>query len=1009
MGVDQLDEQLQSFKVNQAENAEKLQTLKMEHAKLVADEKRQRETLTKDTASFEKMVDQVAKKMELSESRVKAIKNLGELMDIQIDVNTESQFISGDDLGTALHRIQRGIDDKKENLRNLKSREDKKDFELQQKIDEVCKEKTTVETNIEAQQDSVKKLVSDRKKLSQEISSIESSMPTFNKLVQEIKRVEDTLAKVKSENDVDGLEEERIFIETDKNELEKQVEELDRDIAALESISKVTSELETKQRELLKDQTEFDRLKNKQTSTLKSLIPSKAVDRNYKQVVQSLSDELQREVREIKNSLEESKMKGNRLQTERDHLRNQQRQKEAELKEINELIYQICDGRAYLDVLASQKEKVDKLNMELAFHKSSESTLKHYISDIKQDQCCPLCHKDLESAETENLNDEISDKIRQLPNQIRDTEKKLKAESQKFYKLNEVKSSYDNISKLEKEVKQLGADFKRLEDDYQKNIVDNEDLEMQIVEPESKMKLITPSMLSEMCRLDELMKSIALKTKEVADLTSKLPKKMPEKSLDVAKADLRVLNSQVKTKSDLMNKLSKQIHDAQSKVNGLQSQLNGMVTKKVEQQEKVQGLERMKEQLKVMVSEAMSLGNKIESEQEKLPPIDKKLESLKEAKKQAKVAAAENYEILQDSINKISLKQGELENLNEDINSYEAMELENKIAEIEEIMKHTKAHIRDLETSMKLKSAEIKRLSEEVTNQEGNQRNLEDNLELCKIQLEQKEAEAGFESLMKEMGDMNPSRLMKEKKELREKCEKISGDRQLLKGQMTELKNRIKAAEDETNEPRYRNAKANHLKECYKEKVLKAMIADMTKYRGALEKSLLKFHADKMKEINHTIRELWTRIYKGNDIDYIMIKTDEEDTKAVGSDKKRSYNYRVVQAKNGGAEIDMRGRCSAGQKVLASLIIRMALADTFSANCGILALDEPTTNLDSNNVQALCLALGQIIEEREKSGRFMLVIITHDEHFITAMERVERYYKLTRDSMGRSRIDAIET
>ncbi len=44
-------------------------------------------------------------------------------------------------------------------------------------------------------------------------------------------------------------------------------------------------------------------------------------------------------------------------------------------------------------------------------------------------------------------------------------------------------------------------------------------------------------------------------------------------------------------------------------------------------------------------------------------------------------------------------------------------------------------------------------------------------------------------------------------------------------------------------------------------------------------------------------------------------------------------------------ELEMRGRCSAGQKVLASLIIRLALAETFSTNCGVIALDEPTTNL----------------------------------------------------------------
>lgn len=33
----------------------------------------------------------------------------------------------------------------------------------------------------------------------------------------------------------------------------------------------------------------------------------------------------------------------------------------------------------------------------------------------------------------------------------------------------------------------------------------------------------------------------------------------------------------------------------------------------------------------------------------------------------------------------------------------------------------------------------------------------------------------------------------------------------------------------------------------------------------------------------------------------------------------------------------------------ASVVIRLALAETFCVSCGILALDEPTTNLDHNN------------------------------------------------------------
>jgi DNA repair protein RAD50 len=37
----------------------------------------------------------------------------------------------------------------------------------------------------------------------------------------------------------------------------------------------------------------------------------------------------------------------------------------------------------------------------------------------------------------------------------------------------------------------------------------------------------------------------------------------------------------------------------------------------------------------------------------------------------------------------------------------------------------------------------------------------------------------------------------------------------------------------------------------------------------------------------------------------------------------------------------------------------MALAETFSANCGILALDEPTTNLDKENIESLSNALAE--------------------------------------------------
>ena len=43
--------------------------------------------------------------------------------------------------------------------------------------------------------------------------------------------------------------------------------------------------------------------------------------------------------------------------------------------------------------------------------------------------------------------------------------------------------------------------------------------------------------------------------------------------------------------------------------------------------------------------------------------------------------------------------------------------------------------------------------------------------------------------------------------------------------------------------------------------------------------------------------------------------------------------------------------------MLAAILIRLALAETFCINCGVIALDEPTSNLDEENRESLAEAL----------------------------------------------------
>jgi DNA repair protein RAD50 len=160
---------------------------------------------------------------------------------------------------------------------------------------------------------------------------------------------------------------------------------------------------------------------------------------------------------------------------------------------------------------------------------------------------------------------------------------------------------------------------------------------------------------------------------------------------------------------------------------------------------------------------------------------------------------------------------------------------------------------------------------------------------------------------------------------------------------------------------------------------------------------LNKYHSTKINQTNEVIKELWQKTYIGTDIDTIEI---------ISELSKGTYNYKLVMVK-GDNSLEMRGRCSAGQKVLASLIVRLALSETFSINCGILALDEPTTNLDVDNISSLARSLQIIINDRKKQSNFQLIIITHDEEFVQKLgtdEYVEHFYRISKDENGFSNI-----
>lgn len=334
-----------------------------------------------------------------------------------------------------------------------------------------------------------------------------------------------------------------------------------------------------------------------------------------------------------------------------------------------------------------------------------------------------------------------------------------------------------------------------------------------------------------------------------------------------------------------------------------------------------------------------------------------------------------------------SIKEFSSEYLNRDF-GFEEYSLSMKIKELENLSFEGKRRIEALD--LKVSHYEKGKLEMEVF-----ERNLKDNLKLRSLRRAVIDINNNVDELQQSMTRfVNPLNFPALLAKLNMDRSDILGERSGMLGETKQLTLQLQS-DREKYERVFSDAIPNYQKQFASVHLKNWASTDLDAYSKALDNAIMQYHSQKMEEVNRIIRDLWISTYQGQDIDTIEIRTEPESLSNI-----RSYNYRVVMIK-GGVEMDMRGRSSAGQRVLACLIIRLALAETFGMNCGILALDEPTTNLDRSNVESLVDALGSIIKARRSQRNFQLIIITHDEDFVQALRRTEamnRFWRVKKNS-----------
>ena len=215
---------------------------------------------------------------------------------------------------------------------------------------------------------------------------------------------------------------------------------------------------------------------------------------------------------------------------------------------------------------------------------------------------------------------------------------------------------------------------------------------------------------------------------------------------------------------------------------------------------------------------------------------------------------------------------------------------------------------------------------------ERRKKTIQDNIDLFKLEKKLDQLQEEIKTLEGELEAMGGEDAQEQHaaavsiiRQYQSKIERYNGRMQGLAEQKRGLRRKL-------NEPEYKGVEERQRMKMIEHETTNLVVTDLDKYYDALDKALLRYHGMKINDINKIIRELWTLTYKGEDITNIEIQSGQDS----GSRANRSYNYRIVMSK-GSTQMDMRGRCSAGQRVLASIVIRLALAETFCLNCGVMA------------------------------------------------------------------------
>ncbi|KAL1742353.1 P-loop containing nucleoside triphosphate hydrolase protein [Schizophyllum fasciatum] len=679
-------------------------------------------------------------------------------------------------------------------------------------------------------------------------------------------------------------------------------------------------------------------------------------------------------------------------------MRQEVKQNKERIRVLERNIKRVLNDRPTIEQAISEaKEEIEIRRKQIEGLKGGETLLKRWLQLGEENRKCPACVRRMDDRDFKDFEKIMKEHIMNAdPKKLDGTKTEMEEWQQELDELEGLIPLQMELERLKEETPALETKIKAQEDALPglsaqaDEITDKIDLLRKQSHEVQTLKL-------QAANVGRLQKDIERLGQEITEIEHDLSVTGSTKSTDDLQAEIEKMTDQIRSLEREKNHITADSNRMNNSVISTERELHALQTRRMELTSKLEKMKTLetniaeaKKRIEEIAVDQKDIDARIQEAQSPIDALNAQWDTVRAELRAAIETASEHTRTLNVDSDKLS-------GINKAVERYVKEKGQRVLGDCIKAVEQRKQDIEDLAERVEQQRRVIEKIDKEINESGASQASLRENIRVRKLQKEIADIQSEIDKVDMEEIARSRRAFKDQYKPAKEKETELQGQYSHIGGMLTSSREQLATWEKDLRDFKDINKK-------YADQLIKVKMSDMAnndleKYAKALDSAIMKYHSLKMEEVNDTMRHLWNKTYQGTDIDGIKIRSDAE-----GGASKRSYNYRVVMTKDQ-VEMDMRGRCSAGQKMLASIIIRLALSDSFGQNCGILALDEPTNALDTENIDALASSLVDIINERKNHSNFQLIIITHDENFLRKLgqsEVMEHYWRIQRDSRQKS-------